>query len=238
MPFVYYRQKFYSCFSKKIFIFRIILSMEELFRCKSITFLDILHSSDLVIGYSKVTSITGPSGSGKSTLLYFLNGTKSPSSGEIFFKNQNILDINIVQHRRKVLLVEQKPVLFPGSVRDNLIIGCEIQKKDIPTKSRLQEYLDEFKLHVSLDEPVSSLSGGESQRICIIRCLLLEPEVLLLDEPTASLDEGTANHVLERVIDIHKQTSMKLIYSSHSKKLASLAKEHVDIQHKKILNLS
>jgi len=212
--------------------------MEELFLCNSISFLDILHPSDLIISTSKVTSITGPSGSGKSTLLYFLNGTKSPSSGDIFYKGQNILDIDIVLHRRKVLLVEQKPVLFPGSVQDNLIIGCEIQKKAIPSKQQLQQYLDEFKLHVALDGPMSSLSGGESQRICIIRCLLLEPEVLLLDEPTASLDEVTANHVIEYIIDMHHQNSMKLIYSSHSKKLSSIADEHIDIQQKKILRLS
>jgi putative ABC transport system ATP-binding protein len=212
--------------------------MEELFLCNSISFLDILHPSDLIISTSKVTSITGPSGSGKSTLLYFLNGTKSPSSGDIFYKGQNILDIDIVLHRRKVLLVEQKPVLFPGSVQDNLIIGCEIQKKAIPPKQHLQKCLDEFKLHVALDEPMSSLSGGESQRICIIRCLLLEPEVLLLDEPTASLDEVTANHVIEYIIDIHYQNSMKLIYSSHSKKLSSMADEHIDIQQKKVLRLS
>lgn len=212
--------------------------MEELFLCNSISFLDILHPSDLIISTSKVTSITGPSGSGKSTLLYFLNGTKSPSSGDIFYKGHNILDIDIVLHRRKVLLVEQKPVLFPGSVQDNLIIGCEIQKKAIPSKQQLQQYLDEFKLHVALDGPMSSLSGGESQRICIIRCLLLEPEVLLLDEPTASLDEVTANHVIEYIIDMHHQNSMKLIYSSHSKKLSSIADEHIDIQQKKILRLS
>ncbi len=212
--------------------------MEELFRCQSITFLDVLHPSDLIISTSKVTSITGPSGSGKSTLLYFLNGTKSPSSGDVFYKGQNILDIDIVLHRRKVLLVEQKPVLFPGSVQDNLVIGCDIQKKAAPPKQELQKYLDDFKLHVALDEPMSSLSGGESQRVCIIRCLLLEPEVLLLDEPTSSLDEGTANHVIEYIIGMHHQYSMKLIYSSHSKRLSSMADEHIDIQQKKVLQLS
>ncbi|MDD4028573.1 MAG: ATP-binding cassette domain-containing protein [Caldisericia bacterium] len=208
--------------------------MKPLFECQSITFLDIIKPSTLTIYDSLITSINGASGSGKSTLLSFLNGTKSPSSGLIYYKGQDILDIDIVKHRRNVVLVEQKPVLFPGTVYSNLIIGLQIQHKKIPPENLLKNYLDDFHLSFSLQESIYSLSGGEAQRVCIIRCLLLQPEVLLLDEPTSSLDENTADHVLHYLIQVHQRSSMNIIFSSHSEKLSSKADNIIQIAEKRM----
>jgi putative ABC transport system ATP-binding protein len=208
--------------------------MKELFSCHSITFLNVIQSSTITIYDSFITSIKGPSGSGKSTFLSFLNGTKSPTSGVVFYKGNDIASMDIIDHRRNVTLVEQKPVLFPGTVYSNLTIGLQIQQKEIPHEKQLQEYLEDFHLTVSLQESMYSLSGGEAQRVCIIRCLLLQPEVLLLDEPTSALDENTADQILQYLMKIHKLSSMNLIYSSHSEKLCSLADKTIVLHKNRI----
>ncbi len=208
--------------------------MKELFSCHSITFLNVIQSSTVTIFDSFITSIKGSSGSGKSTFLSFLNGTKSPTSGIVFYKGKDIASMDIIHHRRNVTLVEQKPVLFPGTVYTNLTIGLEMQQKEFPHEKQLQEYLEDFQLTVSLQESVYSLSGGEAQRVCIIRCLLLHPEVLLLDEPTSSLDEGTADQILQYLMKVHKLSSMNLIFSSHSEKLCSLADKTIVLRKNRI----
>lgn len=204
--------------------------MRDLFYCDSISFLSILKLSSFNILCNKITSISGPSGSGKTTILFFLNGTKTPNTGKILYKNKDIFSSNIALHRRKVILVEQKPVIFTGSVKHNLTIGTYIAQKPIPSDVELNKYLDLLQLSISLDASASNLSGGEAQRICIARCLLMKPEVLLLDEPTSALDQKTALLVLNLLFEIHKLTGLELIYVSHDIKLSSLADNRIFIE--------
>jgi putative ABC transport system ATP-binding protein len=141
-----------------------------------------------------ITALVGPSGSGKSTLLRLCNRLEVPTGGSVYYRGQPLSGLNPLQLRRQVGMVFQRPVLFAGTVRDNLA------EADGETRaSDLEDALDRAALDGSfLDRPASELSGGEAQRVCLARALIAHPEALLMDEPTSSLD-GAAVSRLERL---------------------------------------
>ena len=141
-----------------------------------------------------ITALVGPSGSGKSTLLRLCNRLEVPSSGTVHYRGELLSGLDPLALRRQVGMVFQRPVLFAGTVRDNLAeADGEAQSSD------LEDALDRAALDGSfLDRPASELSGGEAQRVCLARALVAHPEALLMDEPTSSLD-GAAVSRLERL---------------------------------------
>ena len=151
----------------------------------------ILDDINLTIEKGSHLTITGPSGSGKSSLLRILAGLVSYNKGSLLFQGRDLKDMDPVLYRRQVSYCFQQPVLFGQTVRDNMIFPFEIrnisfdQEKVLSALSRLNLGL-EF-----LDKPIKELSGGEKQRVALVRNLLFEPQVLLLDEVSSGLDEKT-----------------------------------------------
>ncbi len=139
--------------------------------------------------------IVGPSGSGKTTLLRLLNRMLSPSSGEILYKGHSLFDYPVRELRRKVGMVFQKPILFDGTVGNNISFAApDISDDDI--KSLLEQVgLPKDYIKHRSDE----LSVGEAQRVCLARTLSTKPDVLLLDEPTSALDP-TAVKTIEKLL--------------------------------------
>ena len=128
--------------------------------------------------------MVGPSGSGKTTLLRLCNRLSVPTAGQVLFRGVPILELDPLDLRRRVGMVFQKPVLFGGTVADNL----RAADPKVP-KADLEEMLGRVGLPVEFLERVAEdISGGEAQRVCLARTLLTRPEVLLMDEPTASVD--------------------------------------------------
>lgn len=185
----------------------------------------------------KVTAIIGPSGCGKSTFIRLLNRMNdlipnTLSAGEIMLDDNNILeqDIDVVELRRKVGMVFQKPNPFPKSIYHNIAYGLEIQgsRDKSVVMATVEESLkkaalwDEVKDRLS--ESALSLSGGQQQRLCIARCIAVEPEVILFDEPCASLDPLSTNKVEELILELKKDYTIVIV--THNMQQASRVSDY------------
>ena len=174
----------------------------------------ILEDISLSLEAGAHLTITGPSGSGKSSLLKLLASLVSPSSGRIVYQGQDLEDLDPVAYRREVSYCFQQPVLFGQTVRDNMAFPFEIrhlpfdQERVLATLARLN-LGPEF-----LEKPIKELSGGEKQRVALVRNLLFEPKVLLLDEVSSGLDEKT-KHVLRTFLKDLQQEGVTLIEVTH-----------------------
>lgn len=135
--------------------------------------------------------ITGKSGCGKSTYLKMLNGIIQPAKDMIFFNDMPIEAYDILAYRHKVLLVPQNVYLQSGSILDNFVFYYNNREQALPTKDKIKYFLDICCIDKPLDENCDYLSGGERQRIFLAIFISFAQEVLLLDEPTAALDEKT-----------------------------------------------
>jgi putative ABC transport system ATP-binding protein len=157
-----------------------------------------------------VTAVSGPSGAGKSTLLRCCNRLEAPDAGVVRYRGQDVAGRDVLAHRREVGMVFQQPVLFPGSVRDNLRVADPELDDD-----RAAELLEHAALDRSfLDREGGSLSGGEGQRACLARALATRPRVLLMDEPTSALDRE-ATLLLERLMRMLVDEGVPVVLVSH-----------------------
>jgi ABC-type phosphate transport system ATPase subunit len=172
----------------------------------------ILSNIDLVVQRGDLITIMGPSGSGKTTFLRLLNRLSETDSGDILLNKRNIKDYPLVELRRKVGMVFQIPVVFRGSVRDNLGFGMKLWSEDIDIEMLARDADIPEDL---LDAEAGKLSVGEKQRVCIARALANRPEVLLLDEPTSSLDMESARIIEELLLGLCKEQDLTIFWVTH-----------------------
>lgn len=189
-----------------------------MFELKNIKFKDILDIPYLKINEGKVTVITGPSGSGKSTLLKMLNKMQSPTSGEIYYKGDNLKNIDPIKLRCNLPMLGQDVIRYQKTVRDNILIALKFQNKNLVDDEILKETLKKVKLDIDLDTNIEKLSVGEMQRVAIARLILLNKDTYLLDEPTSALDSETEDIVIKNFIETFKGKT--IIYVTHSEKIA------------------
>lgn len=169
-----------------------------------------------------VTCIVGPSGSGKTTLLRMLNRLLEPDSGSIRYRGEPLETLDPVLLRRRVVMVGQTPVLYGGTVEQNLQIGLRFSEKPPADREQMHEALRQVKLEKELSDSCGPLSGGERQRLCLARALLLDAETYLLDEPTSSLDRETERAVMENLAQFAAEREKQLILVTHSAEIAAL----------------
>lgn len=185
----------------------------------------VLKSINIGIMSNMVTSIIGPSGCGKSTFVRCINRMHEvvPNTrveGEIILDGKNIYGVNIdpIEIRRKIGMVFQKPNPFPTlSIYNNVAAGLKLngikKKRDLDSvveKSlKMAALWDEVK--DKLDDSGVSLSGGQQQRLCIARCMAVEPEVILFDEPCASLDPISTRKIEELIIELKKDYTIVIV---------------------------
>lgn len=161
--------------------------------------------------------ITGPSGCGKSTLLKIIASLLSPSEGEILFAGQDIATFSPETYRQQVSYCTQTPTLFGNTVYENLIFPWEIRNKR-PERQQLVDDLARFDLSETLlEKNISALSGGEKQRISLIRNLQFLPQVLLLDEITSALDEKNKRNVNEMIHRYARDKQIGVLWVTHDK---------------------
>jgi len=159
--------------------------------------------------------LTGPSGSGKSTFLKILASLITPTSGQLFFRNSDITTLRAEAYRQQVSYCFQTPQLFGQTVYDNLALPWQIRRQK-PQRDKLVAALESVNLSPDmLNKSVEQLSGGEKQRVGLLRNLQFMPEVLLLDEVTSALDEENRLSVLSLINRIAAEEKVAVVRISH-----------------------
>jgi ABC-type methionine transport system ATPase subunit len=177
----------------------------------------ILTNLDLKVNKGELVTIMGASGSGKSTLLRLINRLSEADSGIILLNDNDIRSYVPMELRRRIGMVFQVPVTFEGSVRDNLVFGIKLWggNTGIETLSR------DTGIHENLlDADAGQLSTGEKQRVSIARALGNQPEILLLDEPTSSLDAVSAQRIEKLLLGLQKERELTILWVTHEKEQA------------------
>ncbi len=172
---------------------------------------EILAGVDALVRDGEVTAIVGPSGAGKSTLLRAINRLVEPSSGEVYLDGEATGSLDPLELRRRVGMVFQIPALFGASVEEAVLYGARLAGRSAHA-GRLLEL-------VGLDPSMSgrapeTLSVGQ-QRVSVARALALEPEALLLEEPTSALDEAAGRKIEDLVRDLNAHLGLTMVFVSH-----------------------
>lgn len=175
----------------------------------------IIHDVSLSVNQGDYITIVGPSGSGKSTLLKLCSDLISPTSGTITYNGRPLTAIDPESYRKEVGYCFQRPYLFVKTVRRNILFPYDIRGMK-PDMERIKYLFGLLHMPMEyLERRNDELSGGEMQRICLIRSLIFEPKVLLLDEVTSALDYVNTS-IVEQVIDELHNKGMTIVSITHS----------------------
>ena len=202
-----------------------------MFEVKNLKFKGILDIPYLRLS-KPITCIVGASGSGKTTFLRMLNRLNVPDEGTILYNGRDIALIDTIKLRRDVVMLGQTPVIYRGSVEDNLQIGRQFSQKPPANESAMRETL----IRVELDKPLTSscqtFSGGEKQRLCLARVMLMNAAAYLLDEPSAALDQKTERFIIDNLAKFATEKNKQLVMITHSEQIAQTFKDSlIRIEH-------
>lgn len=197
-----------------------------------------LDGVDFEVHEREFVSIIGKSGSGKSTLLHMIGGLDTPSSGSVIVDGVNLETLNSEQlalfRRRKVGFIFQQYNLIPDlNVYDNIIFPLELDGAQVD-EDYIQKLLEILHIADKQEMLPAMLSGGEQQRVAIIRALAIKPAIILADEPTGNLDTSTSHDVIGLLKVLSRQYQQTLIVITHDMDIAQMADRIVQIQDGKI----
>lgn len=203
---------------------------------------EILRDLSFEIPESQVVAFMGPSGSGKSTLLGMLAGLDWPTSGSVSVDGIEITDLSEDElatiRGRKMGFVFQAYQLLPTlTAMENILLPAEMLGDGVNGAiDRARELLDGVGLLDRHDHYPAQLSGGEQQRVAIARAFMMEPAVLLADEPTGNLDSANGSHVLELLLKLNRERGTTLVLVTHDQELASNADRRILLKDGQIVN--
>jgi lipoprotein-releasing system ATP-binding protein len=189
--------------------------------------LEILKGITMDIGRGEMLGIVGVSGAGKTTLLQIVGTLDRPTSGSVLFDGNEISalseDALAAFRNRTIGFVFQFHHLLPEfDATENVMLPCMIQGVSrSEARARAESLLDELGLSDRKDHRIGELSGGEQQRVAICRALVMNPSVLLADEPTGNLDKETANGVFEMLLSLNRSRRLTVMMVTHNAELAS-----------------
>jgi len=196
--------------------------------------IEVLKNINIKINEGDLISLTGPSGAGKSTLLHIIALLDRPTSGEVFFKNKNISksveeEKNLIRKRNISIIYQQHNLLSDFNALENVMIPLlnnGFSWSD--SRSKAKKTLTLVNLSKREDHFPSELSGGEQQRVAIARALITEPDLILADEPTGSLDRSTANEIFSLFLKIRSK-KRAILYATHNRDLSNKADYELNI---------
>ena len=178
---------------------------------------DVLQVDSLDIQPGETLAVVGPNGSGKTTLLLGLAHLLKLAHGEIFFDGISLKMLNDIEYRRKISFVFQSPLLLDMTVEQNVALGLRfrgVAREE--TRERVSRWIKALGIESLAKRKASQLSGGEAQRVSLARAFVLEPELLLLDEPFAALDPPTHAKLLEDLAVILKRDHKTAVFVTHN----------------------
>ena len=198
----------------------------------------VLKDIDLTIKKKETVSVVGESGSGKTSLIMLIGGLERPTSGKIFFQNQeitNLIEDEVSEIRKKNIgIIFQSFYLIPNyNAVENVALTLELNKFANPEKEA-KLLLERFGLKHRFNNLPSQLSGGEQQRVAIARAIAMKPELILADEPTGNLDTENSVMISDILFKYVKEEGSSLIMVTHDPKLANKAKRKIKIKDGKI----
>jgi tungstate transport system ATP-binding protein len=177
---------------------------------------NVLDIQSLSVERGEVLAIVGPNGAGKSTLFLAMASLLRADRGQILFNGIPMDAFGALEYRRRIALVLQEPLLLDMSVYENVAIGLRFRR--VPgdeVEARVQHWLDRLGISHLSDRPARKLSGGEAQRVSLARAFVLQPELLLLDEPFSALDAPTRARLLNDLKSVLAETHMTTIFITH-----------------------
>ncbi len=190
--------------------------------------ISVLKNVNLKINKGDLLSLTGPSGSGKSTLLHIIALLDKPTSGEVFFKNKSFSNSkdsekDLVRKRGISMIYQQNNLLSDFTALENVALPLvNIGYTWKFALKRAKETLSLVNLSKRLNHFSTELSGGEQQRVAVARALITEPDLILADEPTGSLDTKTANEIFAIFLRL-KSKNRAILYATHNRELSKRA---------------
>jgi tungstate transport system ATP-binding protein len=180
---------------------------------------------------NEVVAIIGPNGSGKTTLLLSLALLLKPASGDILYWGQRVrYDSDVLKLRRRFAVLFQEPLLLNGSAWDNVTLGLRmrgVKKEEIKTRAR--KWLERFGIAGLAARQAKTLSGGEAKRVSLARAFVLQPEVLLLDEPFTALDSPTRQALIEDFDSVLRETRVTTVMVTHDRNEALVLADRVAV---------
>ncbi|MFR2937552.1 ATP-binding cassette domain-containing protein [Faecalibacillus intestinalis] len=196
---------------------------------------DLFTDQEIKIDSGKITLITGESGSGKSTLLFELARLTDYANKEYIYENEKMSDLDEESFRRKIAFVFQDCRLFNDlSVIQNIEFFSQLGQVEFK-KDKMMNLLDELDLNIDLNGEVKVLSGGQKQRLLILCCMMKEPEIIFLDEPTAYLDDENRRRMRKIIYDLCYKYHKTVVIASHDLDMLEIADKHYHIESQQIL---
>jgi len=176
----------------------------------------VLDIGSLSVETGEVLAIVGPNGAGKSTLFLVLARLLKPDQGQVLFQGRPVATFHDLDYRRQIALVLQEPLLMDMSVYENAALGLKFRRQPKALiDERVSHWLDRLGVAHLAERSARKLSGGEAQRVSLARAFVLQPELLLLDEPFTSLDAPTRFRLLDDLKSVLAETRMTTIFITH-----------------------
>ena len=203
---------------------------------------DVLRDINLSVAQSERLAVVGASGAGKTTLMHILGALDKPSSGSVMVEGQDVFalagsDLDGFRNRTVGFVFQFNQLLPEFTALENVMMpGLIARLSDTEVTERAKALLDEVGLSHRLTHKPGQLSGGEQQRVAIARALVMEPKILLADEPTGNLDSRTSEGIYKVFQRLHEMRNLTMIVVTHSEQLADRMDRIVSMEDGRIVN--
>ena len=198
-----------------------------------------VNNASFTVQEGEFIAVIGASGSGKSTLLHLIVGLEKPTDGKVYFYNKNIYEMNkkelTILRRQKIGIIYQFYNLIPTlNVEENITLPIELDKKKVDRK-KLEEIMKFLNMDKRKNHLPNELSGGQQQKVAIGRALMIDPTIILADEPTGNLDSKASEEIIKVLKESNKKYNQTIIMITHNLEIAKEADRIIKIEDGKIV---